>query len=147
MIAMQQNYDDCRVTKTPLPRRIRKFLSFLALLSIALNLLVPITHSLASNSEATEFLEICTNQGVKLVEVLAPAEAPDSVGTMGSQCSACPDCPLCPAGKAASLLWLDQGTLISLLEISVNVSFKGQRFNIADEPQWFRPALRAPPSI
>lgn len=144
---MQQNYRNSRGNKIPLRKRARNFLSFLALLSIALNLLVPVTHSLAANAEATEFLEICTNQGIQLVEVLVHPDVPDSVDTMGSQCSACPDCPMCPAEKTTSLLLFNQAKLEFPLETSAKAHSGKRAVDKKSNALWHRPALRAPPSI
>lgn len=137
-----------RVTSRSLRKRSEKLFTFLAVLAVALNFLVPITHSFISNVEAGELLEICTNQGVKIVQVDLSSENTEKMhDAMGEDCQACPDCPLCPIGKTSFLAIPSQDYSWLVFEPAVNEAFFASEHLGSDEPLWSRPALRAPPIV
>lgn len=133
-----------RAEPCPLRKRFEKLFAFLAVLAVALNFMVPVTHSLISNAQAGEYLEVCTNQGIKLIKVDLASEGSES--EMGSACSACPDCPLCLVSGSTSSCALSSDAAAFTF-----ASIEGETFGLhvpagREDSLWCRPAARAPPA-
>lgn len=134
----------CKRTNMSLRNRLEKLFAFLAIMAVILNFLSPVTHGLISQAEAGEFLEICTNQGVQIVQI---DQKVDKSGNMDGECDACPDCPLCPVAKSTFTMLTDQGNLKIFLTDTKNEPLFLAEKNGRDDPPWIRPALRAPPFV
>ena len=119
-----------------------KSAAVIALLAIFLNLLVPITHGLLSSAEASEVLEICTQNGIELVRV---SGADKGMTAEGKACPACADCPLCWFGKENQAFLPDTITQFSGLELIVPEPFENSSQFISNNSQSYWPASRAPP--
>lgn len=113
-----------------------------ALLAIFLNLLVPITHGLIASAEASEVLEICTQNGVELVRVQG-----DGVNftAEGKACPACADCPLCWFGKENQAFLLDAVSNPLNLQVLRAEPLEDVAALASSRLMWQRPATRAPP--
>ncbi|MBL4906141.1 MAG: DUF2946 domain-containing protein [Sneathiella sp.] len=128
-------------------RRSEKLFGFLAMLAVALNFLVPVTHGLVSSAQAGEFLEICTNNGIEIVKVNFASENSDAMDGMDEGCPACPDCPLCQFGKTEILTFLNKENTHPPLIDALRGSFVFPSQALEEDPPWGRPALRAPPLV
>lgn len=126
-----------------LRHRLEKHCAFLAILAVILNFLSPVTHGLISQADASEFLEICTQQGVQVVQIEKSADRPDH---LGGDCDACPDCPVCPVAKSTFTTTPDQENLNVFQVDTRNKIFLVEKTG-RNDPPWIRPALRAPPLV
>jgi len=121
-----------------------KSAAVIAVLAIFLNLLVPITHGLLSSADASEVIEICTQNGVELVRISG-----SDVGMTadGEACPACADCPLCWFGKENQVVLLNTIIQLQNLELVQTGPFVNSSILTANNLQWRWPVARAPPLI
>ena len=80
----------------------RRWITFCALVSLFLNILLPVSQATQYMGENGEFVEICTQSGIKQVSV-AELFSRDTGFTDQENCPVCTDCPLC---------WQTQSTVL-----------------------------------
>jgi hypothetical protein len=123
----------------------RRWITVCALVSLFLNILIPISQANHSVGGEGEFVEICTQSGIKLVSV-SELFSLDTGFTDQENCPVCSDCPLC---------WQAQSTVVLPVQDIWKTNawrHKQVRFAINNEPvgahlgnSW--PDSRAPPRI
>ena len=116
----------------------------LAMLAIVLNFLFPVTHGFLMSAEAGEFVEICTKNGIELVQIES-ADNGEISKSMKAGCSACADCPTCSFGGAKSFIAPDCSFIRFEQKLVLNDTAGSSSIQIKDPP-WTRPGLRAPPA-
>lgn len=132
-----------RLKPTSSNRQRRRISSLLAMLAIVLNFLVPVTHGFLMSAEAGEFVEICTKNGIELVQIDSAVKG-ESSKSMKAGCSACADCPTCSFGGAKSFIAPDCSFIRFEQKLVLNDT-AGSTNDLVKDPPWTRPGLRAPP--
>ncbi len=123
----------------------RRFFSLLAMLSVALNFLVPVTHGFLMTAEAGEFLEICTRNGIELVRLDIDGSKEETLqGVEDEACSACADCPVCYFGAIKPVLLQISDVETDRVSGPQHFTWPASRV-LTRAPPWIRPSPRAPP--
>jgi len=121
----------------------RRWVTVCALVSLFLNIMIPISQADHPTGGEGEFVEICTQSGIKQISV-SELFSLDTGFTDQENCPVCSDCPLC---------WQAQSTvLLPVHDIWATKvwRYKQARFTVDNEPvgvifshSW--PDSRAPP--
>lgn len=143
----RKNGQQCTVPrrlKSSLPNG-RRWITFCALASLFLNILIPISQANQSMGENDEFIEICTQSGIKQVSAVE-LFALDTGFTDQENCPICTDCPLCWQAQSTVLLSTNDIWKIEAW------GYKQAPFVIDNDPVWANPGnswpdSRAPPRI
>jgi len=128
-------------------RRGRGRAAFVALIAILLNLMIPMTHGALAAAATDEYLEICTQSGIKRVPADQLWTGDEIAAEDGGDCAACPSCPICWVGKATDVYLAEvsvEAPRLPILNLTRYFSLQPVLFPERDS---FKPEARAPPYI
>ncbi len=117
--------------------------SLLTAFAIILNLLAPLTHSVAMTTAGSELVEICTSGGIDYVRV-DHFEADQKLAD--EECPICGECPVCWMANPVKILAVNQETYRFGRLVS-HAHYSSHRTDTARPQNWSWPESRAPPQL